>query len=259
MTMLARVDDLGDRVVVVNMNPSRRGALSQDLYDAIAAALDLAQQSRIRALLITSEGGFFCAGGDLNVLIERRALSEPERRSKVDDLHDLIRGLRACPVPVIAAVEGGAAGAGLSLALACDLIVAAQGALFTAAYVKAGLVPDGGLTSALARMLPRPLAMEICLLARPVTAERMQELGVVNAVTTTDQVLASAQQLADALAAGPPQTQRVIRGLVASAYDQSEADQLDAERDAMARAMGGADADEGIAAFLAKRKPKFSG
>ncbi|MGR3760377.1 oxepin-CoA hydrolase, alternative type [Roseobacteraceae bacterium NS-SX3] len=257
MTRLARMEDRGDRAVVVNMNPGRRGALSEDLYAAISAALELAREPRIRSVLLTSEGGFFCAGGDLNVLTGRRTLSEEERRGKVDLLHDLIRGLRACPVPVIAAVEGGAAGAGVSLALACDLIVASDGALFTAAYVKAGLVPDGGLTSALARTLPRPLAMEMCLLGRPVAAERLQALGAVNAVVPLAEVQAAADGLAAALAAGPRGAQRVIRGLVAKAYETAEAAQLDAERDAMARAAGGAEAGEGIAAFLEKRKPDF--
>ncbi|AAV94082.1 enoyl-CoA hydratase/isomerase family protein [Ruegeria pomeroyi] len=255
--MLARVDDRGDRLVVVNMNGARRGALSPDLYAAIAEAMEQAADPRIRAVILSSEGGFFCAGGDLNVLIERRQLSEAERREKVDLLHDLIRAIRACPVPVIAAVEGGAAGAGASLALACDLLVAAEDAKFTAAYVKAGLVPDAGLTSALARMLPRQLAMEMCLLARPVTAARMADLGVVNVLATPGEAETQAHALADALAQGPRGAQGVIRRLVAEAYEASEAQQLDAERDAMARAAGGDEAAEGIAAFLDKRKPRF--
>lgn len=254
---LARVDDRGDRLVVVNMNSARRGALSPDLYAAIGQAMEKAAEPRIRAVILSSEGGFFCAGGDLNVLIERRKLSEPERRSKVDLLHDLIRAIRACPVPVIAAVEGGAAGAGASLALACDLLVAAEGAKFTAAYVKAGLVPDAGLTSALARMLPRQLTMEMCLLARPVSAARMADLGVVNQLAAPGEAEAQAHVLADALAQGPRGAQGVIRRLVAQAYEVSEAQQLDAERDAMARAAGGDEAAEGIAAFLDKRKPRF--
>lgn len=254
---LARVDDLGDRLVVVNMNASKRGALSPDLYDAINDAMARAVEPRIRAVILTAEGGFFCAGGDLNVLIERRQLPESERRERVDLLHDLVRGIRACPVPVIAAVEGGAAGAGASLALACDMIVAAEGTKFTAAYVKAGLVPDGGLTSALARMLPRPLAMEMCLLARPVTAERMFAMGAINAVAPAGQVDDVAQDLASALAKGPRDAQGVIRGLVAKAYEASEAEQLNSERDAMARAAGGPESGEGIAAFLEKRKPDF--
>ncbi|MEX0368900.1 MAG: oxepin-CoA hydrolase, alternative type [Ruegeria sp.] len=255
--MLARVEDLGDRLMVVNMNAARRGALSADLYAAIREAMEKAAEPRIRAVILSSEGGFFCAGGDLNVLIERRGLTEAERRDKVDDLHDLVRLMRACPVPVIAAVEGGAAGAGVSLALACDLLVAAEGARFTAAYVRAGLVPDAGLTSALAQMVPRQLAMEMCLLARPVSAERMAELGVVNAVVPAGGVDAAAHALADELARGPRAAQGVIRGLAAQAYEVPEARQLDVERDAMARAAGGDEAAEGIAAFLEKRPPEF--
>jgi enoyl-CoA hydratase/carnithine racemase len=254
---LARVDDRGDRLVVVNMNASKRGALSPDLYAAIRIAMTDAAQSHVRAVILTSEGGFFCAGGDLNVLIERRAIPEMQRREKVDELHDLVRMIRACPVPVIAAVEGGAAGAGASLALACDLIVAAEGAKFTAAYVRAGLVPDAGLTASLARMLPRPLAMEMCLLARPVTAERMHALGAVNVVAAPGMAEAEAHALADALADGPRAAQGAIRRLVSDAYETAEAAQLDAERDAMARAAGGDEAAEGIAAFLDKRKARF--
>ncbi len=256
---LARMDDRGDRLLVVNMNTTRRGALSADLYACIKQAMETAVEPRVRAVILTSEGGFFCAGGDLNVLIERRTLPEYERRAKIDDLHDLVRMIRACPVPVIAAVEGGAAGAGASLALACDMIVAAEGAKFTAAYVKAGLVPDGGLTSALSRLVPRPLAMEMCLLARPVTAERLHALGAINAVVPEGQAEATAMALADAVALGPRVAQGVIRGMVATAYEATEAMQLDIERNEMGRASGGEEAAEGIAAFLEKRSPNFGG
>ncbi|WP_223424845.1 oxepin-CoA hydrolase, alternative type [Tateyamaria pelophila] len=255
--MSARMEDAGDRVIVWNGNAARRGALTPELYDAIARAVDLAQQRRIRAIILTSEGPFFCAGGDLNVLIERRTLSEAERRDKIEDLHDLIRAIRAGPVPVIAAVKGGAAGAGASLALACDFIVAETAVKFTAAYVKAGLVPDAGLTASLARLLPRPLAMEMCLLAKPVTSDRLLALGAVNAVGPEDQVIPMAQSIADALTQGPRDALGVIRSMVAAAYEQTEAAQLDAERDAMAHAAGGDEAAEGIAAFLEKRPPRF--
>lgn len=254
---LARIDDKGDRLVVVNMNAKRRGAISPELYAAIVEATKRAEDPRIRAVILTSEGGYFCAGGDLNVLIERRKLSEPERREKIDGLHTMIRSIRNCPVPVIAAVEGGAAGAGASIALACDMIVASSGTQFIASYVRAGLVPDGGLTSSLAKMLPRQLAMEMCLLARPVTAERMAELGVVSEVVEAGQTDAAADKIVDQLAKGPRVAQGVIRGLVASAYDNSENTQFDLERDAMARAQVGDEASEGISAFLEKRKAEF--
>lgn len=255
---LARVDDRGDRLVVVNMNTARRGALSPDLYDAIHEAMKRAAEPRIRAVIITSEGNFFCAGGDLNVLIERRNLSPSKRRGKIDLLHGLIRAIRSCPVPVISAVEGGAAGAGASLALACDMVVAASGASFIASYVRAGLVPDGGLTSALSRMLPRALAMEMCLLARPVSAERMAQLGAINAAVLPGHALSEAMALADELARGPREAHGTIRELVAHAYETTEDAQLDGERDAMALAQGGPEATEGISAFLEKRKPDFN-
>ncbi|MFC6636712.1 enoyl-CoA hydratase [Sulfitobacter sp. JBTF-M27] len=255
--MSARIEDKGDRLIIWNGNTEKRGALSPELYACINDALAQARELRIRAVILTSEGPFFCAGGNLNTIIERRQISEAERRDKVDDLHDLVRGMRASPVPVIAAVEGGAAGAGLSLALACDLIVAAKDAKFVAAYVKAGLVPDGGLTSAMARLLPRPLAMEMCLLGRPVMAKRFAELGAVSRLASPGKAMEEAMALADALAEGPRQAQGVIRGLVADAYETTEASQLDAERDAMAAASGRDEAAEGISAFLEKRKPSY--
>ncbi|WP_411975889.1 oxepin-CoA hydrolase, alternative type [Sulfitobacter faviae] len=255
--MTARVEDRGDRLIVWNGNAEKRGALTPALYDAIAEAMRLAEEPRFRAVILTSEGRFFCAGGDLNVLIERRKLTEEVRRERVDALHDLVRSIRACPVPVLAAVEGGAAGAGLSLALACDMIVACEDAQFTAAYVKAGLVPDAGLTASLARLLPRPLAMEMCLLGRPVMAMRFAELGAVNRICPNGRALDEAVMLADTLAAGPRDAQAMIRALVGQAYETDEAAQLDAERNAMARAAGGDEAAEGIAAFLEKRKPRF--
>jgi enoyl-CoA hydratase/carnithine racemase len=256
--MTAEIEDRGDRLIVWNGNADKRGALSPALYVTLAQAMDLAAEPRIRAVILTSRGDFFCAGGDMNVLIERRKLTEAERRDKVDTLHDLVRKMRACPVPIIAAVEGGAAGAGLSLALACDLIVASKDAKFTAAYVKAGLVPDAGLTASLARMIPRPLAMEMCLMGRPVMATRFAELGAVSRICDTGNALGEAILLADTLAAGPRNAQSAIRQLVAQSYEVSEAAQLDAERDAMAHAAGTNEAAEGIAAFLEKRKAQFA-
>lgn len=255
--MTAYIEDAGDRLIVWNGNASRRGAITPEFYEAITGACAQAADPRIRAVIIASQGDFFCAGGDLNALRERRGLSEAERQQKIEILHDLIRAIRNCAVPVIAAVKGGAAGAGASIALACDFIVASDGAKFTAAYVKAGLVPDGGLTASLARMIPRPLAMEMCVLARPVTAERMAALGVVNVVCPLGDVMTEAHALADAIAAGPRKAQGRIRAMVAQAYDQSEAAQLDVERDAMAHAIGGDEAAEGIAAFLEKRTPEY--
>ncbi len=255
--MSARLEDKGDRLIIWNGNSEKRGALSPELYATILEAVKLAYQPRIRSIILTSEGKFFCAGGDLNVLIERQGMPEAERAKGIDALHDVIRAMRASPVPIIAAIEGGAAGAGLSFALACDILVAARGAKFVAAYVKAGLVPDGGLTAHMARILPRPLAMEMCLLGKPVLAARMRDLGAVNVLTPVGGTMKKAMEYADALAAGPRKAQGMIRAMVGDAYDSSEAEQLDTERDAMGHATGAPEAAEGIAAFLEKRAPNY--
>ncbi len=252
---LARVEQQGSTLIILNANPTRRGVLSPDLYEAIDKALSRADDPSIRAIIFASEGGFFCSGGDLNTLQQRSALSLAERREKVQELHDLVLGIRNAPIPIIAAVEGGAAGAGLSLALACDMIVSAPNATFTASYVKAGVVPDAGLTSSLTRMLPRQMVSEMCLLARPVSAQRLAELGVINAIA--DDPLSEAHVFASAFAKGPRKAQGVIKSLISNAFDVSEADQLDAEREAMIRAVVDTEAQIGIAAFLNKETPDY--
>lgn len=257
-TSLARIEDQSDRLIVWNLNARRRGALSPDLYQAILDATALAgRESRIRSVALASEGGFFCAGGNLNLLKDRADLPEEERRAKVQELHDVILAIRNCPVPVVAAVEGGAAGAGLSLALACDFIVAEETADFTASYVKAGLVPDGGLTHALMQALPRQIATEICVLGRPVSAQRLYDLGIVNFVTAMGGVLDKVACVGDVLSGGPQAARATIKGLLRDAAHSSLTDQLNRERDAMAAAVVAPEGREGITAFLEKRKPDF--
>ncbi|MGR3463551.1 oxepin-CoA hydrolase, alternative type [Limimaricola sp.] len=255
---LARIEDLGDRLVVWNLNAARRGALSPEYYAVLHEALmQAAYTPRIVSVILASEGGFFCSGGDLTVLATRAAQTEAERRGNIDKLHDLVRAIIGCPKPVIAAVEGGAAGAGLSLALACDFTVAAEGARFTAAYVKAGLVPDAGLTHLLSRLLPRAMAARMVLLGEPVASERLHALGALSELVQEGESHAAAMALADRLAQGPSATQGAIKALLNSAASNDVFSQLDAERDAMARAQGSPEAAEGIGAFLDKRPPDF--
>lgn len=255
---MARIEDRGDRLVVWNLNAARRGALTPDYYAALRDALATAGRTRrIACVVLASEGGFFCAGGDLGVLATRAAQSEAERCGNIEKLHDLVRAIITCPKPVIAAVEGGAAGAGLSLALACDVTVASDTARFTAAYVKAGLVPDAGLTHFLSTLLPRALARRMVLLGEPVGADRLHALGALSELAPEGQAFEAAMALADRLVRGPSATQGAIKTLMNSAAQGDLMAQLDAERDAMARAQGTPEAAEGIAAFLDKRAPDF--
>lgn len=253
------VEDHGDHLVVTNDNPRRRNALTDGFQQGFQDALALAgREARIGAVVVTGAEGFFCAGGDLSKLQRGPELAFAARRRIIEDLQDLIRAMIACPRPVIAAVEGGAAGAGASIALACDLIVAAEDAKFTAAYVNAGLVPDGGLTASLTALLPAPVAAEICLLGQPMPAARLHQLGAINHVCPPGQALAEAQALARRLAAGPAAAQAAIKRLLGDARAEMVEGRLQAEAEAMAHALGGAEGAEGIRAFLEKRSPDFA-
>jgi enoyl-CoA hydratase/carnithine racemase len=245
--------------VLVNSNPAARNAITPALYDALPAALDAAAADpAIGAIVFTGDGDFFCAGGDLRQLATRRELAPEQRRERIERLHDLIRAIRACPKPVIAAVEGGAAGAGMSLALACDMLVAARNAFFTMAYVKVGLSPDGGATSFLAQCLSRQQMTELCLLGERIPAERLHAFGAVNRLTEPGGALAEAVQLAQRISAGPAHAAERIKRLCESAGHASLEEQLDLEAQYMAESQGDDEAQEGIKAFFEKRTPDFA-
>lgn len=258
MSALAYMLDQGDRLVVVNANTARRNALSPDYYAVLLSALARAgDDPAIASVILCAQDGFFCSGGDLTMLAERRTLPRAGRVDRIEALHDVIRAIIHCPKPVIAAVEGGAAGAGVSLAFACDLVIAARDAVFSVAYVRAGLVPDGGLTATLGRNLPHAMLMRMALLGDPVGAGRLHDLGALADLAEPGAALATAQALAERLAAGPTATQGAIKALI-NARDTTLADQMARERGAMADVLASAEAAEGIAAFLEKRRPDFA-
>lgn len=254
-----RIEDRGTHLVVVNDNPQRRNALTAGFYSGLRAALaQAAAEPRIAAVVVTGAEGFFCAGGDLTVLMTAPQMTHAQRQAAIEDLQSLVRAMIDCPRPVIAAVEGGAAGAGFSLALACDLVVAGRDARFTASYVNAGLIPDGGLSGSLTAALPPALVAELCLLGQPVGAERLAALGAINAAVEPGTALAAAEEIAVRLAQGPAGAQAAIKALLTGARAVLMEAQLDAEVEPMALALGSAEAAEGMAAFLGKRAPGFA-
>ena len=208
--------------------------------------------------MLTGEGGHFCSGGDLRQIATRRELPLPERRLKLEGLHNLVRALRDCPKPVVMAVEGAAAGAGLSLALAGDLLVAARNAQFSVAYVKVGLTPDGGATALLAEFVSRQVLTELCLTGERVSGERMQQLGVVNRLTEPGDALATALALAGQLAAGPDLAIARIKHLCRMAPRNTLEQQLELEALYMPLSQETEESREGINAFLQKRAPDFA-
>ena len=249
----------GAVLVLSNNNVAARNALSFEFYAAVTDALrDAASDPSVGAIVLTGEGGHFCSGGDLRQLAKRRELSVAERRVRLEGLHDLIRVVRDCPKPVIAAVEGAAAGAGLSLAMACDMLVAAKDAKFTVAYVKVGLTPDGGATAFLAEFVSRQVLTELCLTGAPLSGEQMHALGAVNRLVASGDALSTAIALATDIAKGPQHAMSRIKHLCRHAMRNSLDDQLELEAQSMVEAMASDESLEGINAFLNKRAPNYT-
>ena len=245
--------------ILINNNPAARNALTAAFYAELPAALTEAQADpAVGAIVLTGAGDFFCSGGDLNQLAQRRAMSPAQRRERLENLHDLIRAIRHCGKPVIAAVEGGAAGAGLSLALACDMLVAARNAFFSVAYIKVGLTPDGGATAFLSEFVSRQILTELCLTGDRIAAERLHAMGAINRLTDGGAALAEAVALAARVAAGPARAGARIKALCLNAYNVDTETQMALEAQLMVESQGDDEAAEGIGAFLAKRTPDFA-
>ena len=249
----------GTTLVLTIIDPPTRNTLSAQVIAAGIEALGASEANDdVRAVILRGEGAHFCAGGNLQGLLERRDAGRDAQRRMLEHLHDFVAAIRAYPKPVIAAVEGAAAGAGFSLALACDLVVASADARFTMSYAKVGLSPDGGATWSLARALPRALAQQLVWLAEPVSAETLHRHGVVAAVVPPGSAFDEAVRLADRLAAMAPNALASAKELVEQASGRSLAEQLGAERDHLLDTLFHDNGAEGLRAFLEKRAPRFS-
>jgi len=245
-------------MVLTISNPELRNALGPEIYAAGVEALIAADSSPdVRSVVITGEGATFCAGGNLQRLLDNRQRPPEVQAQSIEGLHSWIEAIRTFPKPVIAAVEGAAAGAGFSLALACDFIVAAENAVFAMSYSTVALSPDGGATWSLAHALPRQAASELLMCGERVGAARLQQLGVVNRVTGPGHALDEALALAQRLNERAPNAIASIKELLAEAPGNTLNRQLAAERDHFVQNLHHPNAGEGIAAFLGKKAPRY--
>jgi enoyl-CoA hydratase/carnithine racemase len=248
----------GSTLVLTLSDPATRNTLSEQLVSAGIEALNVAEtNAELRAVILRGDGAHFCAGGNLHGLNARRQAGAHAQVRVLDQLHQFVEALHAFPKPVIAAVEGAAAGAGFSLALACDLIVAAEDARFILSYARVGLTPDGGATWHLARSLPRQLLQQWAWLAEPVSARQLQSHGLVNWVTDTGQAFTEALSVADRLAAMAPNAIAGAKELLQQASLAGLAQQLESERNHFIENLFHPNAGEGLQAFFEKRAPRF--
>lgn len=244
-------------VLVLTMNdPATRNALQVGVYEGGLKALREAEADpSIRAIVLTGANGAFCSGGDLRRISQGNI---GRGRESIDAFHAFIQGLRAVPLPVIAAVEGPAAGAGFSMAAACDLVVAAEDAKFVMAYVRVGLNPDGGASALISRGLPHQAVAEILFNGDVVPVMRLYALGMVNRVVAPGTALSESLEWANRLGKGPRAALGRAKRLLEAARHNPLPAQLDLEADLFLEATRHPEAKEGMAAFLEKRAPDYS-
>lgn len=260
--VLVTADDEDAAVAVVTLNRgAKRNALTVELKEALLAALEgVAADEGVRAVVLAGSGRSFCVGQDLGEHV--RAL-EADAATAFDTVvrhyNPIVRALATMPKPVVAAVNGAAVGAGLGLALACDLRVAADSATFATAFSAIGLTADSGLSASLVHSLGAARALELLLLGESFDAAQAQASGLVRAVVPAGEVLGAALELARRLAAGPTLAFAEIKQAVATGAVSSLDAVLDAEAAAQARLSTTRDHREAVEAFLAKRRPSFEG
>jgi 2-(1,2-epoxy-1,2-dihydrophenyl)acetyl-CoA isomerase len=246
--------------IVLN-RPERLNALDERLRDDLRAAVrEAVSDPGTRVIVVTGAGRAFCAGADityLRELNERGDVATLERL--VDAGREIVTAIRESPKPVLAAVNGPAAGGGANLALACDLRIASVDASIGQTFVRIGLQPDWGGTYFLPRIVGTSRALELMWSGRMVKADEALALGLFDRVVAGDALEGEVTRLAEELAAAAPQAVARIKTAVYGAPDGSLADALRREHESQAELFGGADAREGFRAFLEKRRPRFTG
>ncbi len=249
-----------DAVATLTLNrPEARNALDAVMRQELAAALDeLERDPEVRVLVLTGAGGHFCAGGDVKSMRERR-YSAADGRARVEALNRFVLRLVDFPRPTIASVDGFAVGAGCNVALACDLIVASDRARFGQVFARIGLVPDGGGTWLLPRLVGLARAKELIFTADVIDAAEAARIGLVNRVVPAAALAEETRRLAERIAAGPPLALRLAKRLVNRAVASDLAAALEAEAAAQAIAVTSEDHQEGLRAFFDKRAPRFRG
>lgn len=250
----------GLRTITLN-RPDRLNAFTVEMLGAFNAALDAASQDHaVRAVLVTGAGRGFCAGQDLNDRSVRPGADRPDLGESLEYRYNpAVRTMRSMPKPVVVAVNGVAAGAGANLALAGDIVIAARSARFIQSFSKIGLIPDSGGTYFLPRAVGTARATGLALLGEPLTAEDAAGWGLIWSVVDDELLMEEAAELGAALAAGPTSGYAAIKQALGASGGNDLDTQLDLERDLQQAAGWSDDYREGVAAFLAKRSPRFEG
>ena len=267
---MKRVGNVSDQTILFDVSagiarltfnrPERLNSFNSAMHEEVRAALATVKTAGARVLVITGEGRGFCAGQDLNDRAVASGGAAPDLAASIEKYYKpLILALRELPLPVIAAVNGVAAGAGANIALACDLVIAARSASFVQAFAKLGLVPDSGGTWFLPRLVGSARALGLALLGEKLSAEQAAAWGLIWRCVEDAELAPVVESLALQLAAAPTRGLARTKQAIYEGMNRSLREQLDIERDYQGELGRSADYAEGVAAFTAKRTPRFTG
>ncbi|MBK8466458.1 MAG: enoyl-CoA hydratase/isomerase family protein [Chloracidobacterium sp.] len=263
MTFETVTYEVDKNIATVAMNrPDALNALSQQLTVDLTAAIRQAIADNARSIILTGSGRAFCSGGDLR---EMKSMWESEGRIEafleepLGALHELIKLIRETPIPFIAAVNGVCAGAGVNLALACDIVIASEDALFREAFVRIGLTPDCGGTFFLPRAIGEKLAAELFMTGDSITAQRALQIGMINSIAGDGELSTDAAKMAGKLAVGPTGAIGRIKRMLNSTFSNDLTAQLALEHECQIESGKSEDFKEGVAAFFDKSPPAFTG
>ena len=257
--------NIKDGIATLIMNrPDARNALSMDMRKQLSEALhDVELDQSVRCVVLKGAGEHFMAGGDVKGMGESIKKSSNEIKKefilRIHDLHPIMFAMRRMPKPVIASCRGAAAGAGVSVALACDLVIAAEDAFFTLAYCKIGTSPDGSSSFHLPRAVGIKKAMEIALLGDRFDAQTAKDIGMINFVVPTETLDSETDRLARRLASGPTHVYGNTKALFYQSLESEFESQLQAEAEYFSDCASRQDFKEGVSAFIEKRSPVFTG
>ena len=255
--------ELNETTAIITMNrPEALNALSLQLTVDLRSAIEKAVEDKARAIIITGEGRAFCSGGDLRQMQQmwrKEGRIEAFLEEPLKVLHDLIRLIRETPIPFLAAVQGVCAGAGTNIALACDLVFAADHASFNEAFVRIGLSPDCGGSFFLPRAVGEKLAAELMMTGDTVSAEKAVQIGMINRVVEAEVLMEETLQTAKKLALAPTASIGRIKQMLNASFSNDLAQQLDLEHKLQIESGKGNDFKEGVTAFFEKRQPNFTG
>ena len=253
--------DVKDGVGLIRLNrPDDNNAITLEMAsEMLEVAMRCDEDPEVRAVVLTGSGKMFCAGGDLKGFAAQGENISFYLKKVTQAFHAAISRFNWMDAPVVGAINGTAAGGGFSLALSTDIAIAAESAKFTMAYTKIGLAPDGSSSYFLARLVGLRRAKEMALLNPVLSARQALEWGLINQVVADDQVLPVALEIASHLAKGPTLALGAAKRLILAGATESLESQMEKESRAVAAMAGKADGREGVAAFLGKRIPKFTG